>query len=306
LADVGVEGVELVGEFAPDGFGGAEQRVQMRIALPGYDAFGPEEEDKAFEQRGLAGQPGGLETFVGILRRAFVIQARFPHGGDDDPVAGQIDGVAVCLVHGGHAPSGKRVVQRVAGALAFEDRDELLLALLEAAQHGIGDLAVHLDVTFAGEGEGVSGGGGAGVAEQAAEDVGQEVRQQGGFLEFIGAAGSDEPAPVLEFGLPLRHALRQVEGPHPLADDFRVEERFGFERHLFSGRLGRDGEKPSAFLPARCGMQQAESQGKGRAKARAGKCRNDGERPGPANWRHPKAARSHFKATPKPFASLTS
>jgi hypothetical protein len=26
-----------------------------------------------------------------------------------------------------------------------------------------------------------------------------------------------------------------------------VEERFGFERHLFSGRLCRDGEKPSAF-----------------------------------------------------------
>ena len=39
LPDVGVERVELVGEFAPDGFGGAEQSVQMRIALLGHDAF---------------------------------------------------------------------------------------------------------------------------------------------------------------------------------------------------------------------------------------------------------------------------
>ena len=155
LADVGVEGVELVGEFAPDGFGGAEQLVEVAIAVFGHDAFGPEEEDKAFEQRGIAGQPGGLEAFVGVLRRAFVIQPRFPHGGDDDPVAREIDGVAIGLVHGGHAPPGKRVVQRIAGALAFEDRDELLLVLLEAAQDGIGDLAVHLDVAFAGKGEGV-------------------------------------------------------------------------------------------------------------------------------------------------------
>jgi len=39
-------------------------------------------------------------------------------------------------------------------------------------------------------------------------------------------------SPVLEFGLPVPHALRQVESPHLLAEDFRVEERFGFERHL--------------------------------------------------------------------------
>jgi hypothetical protein len=31
-------------------------------------------------------------------------------------------------------------------ALSFEDRGELLLALLELAQHGIGDRAIHLDV----------------------------------------------------------------------------------------------------------------------------------------------------------------
>ena len=172
-----------------------------------------------------------------MLLQAFMIQACFPHGGDDDPVAGQIDGVAIGLVHGGHAPSGKRVVQRIAGALAFEDGDELLFALLEAAQDGIGDLAIHLDVPFAGKGEGVGGGGGAGVAEQAAEDVGEKVREQGGFLEIIRPPRGDKAGPVLELGLPLPRALRQAEGPHLLAEDFRMEERFRFERHLFSGRL---------------------------------------------------------------------
>jgi hypothetical protein len=38
----------------------------------------------------------------------------------------------------------------------------------------------------------------AGVAEQAAEAVGEEVREQGGFLEIVGAAGSDEAGPVIE------------------------------------------------------------------------------------------------------------
>jgi hypothetical protein len=33
LADIGVEGVELVGECAADGFGGVDELVQVAIAL---------------------------------------------------------------------------------------------------------------------------------------------------------------------------------------------------------------------------------------------------------------------------------
>ena len=151
LADVGVEGVELVGERAPDGFRGAEQLVEVAFAVRGDDAFGPEEEDEAFEQGLIGGQADGLEAFVGLLVRAFVIQPRLAHGGDDDPVAREVDGVAVGLVHGGHAPPGKWAVQGIAGALAFEHRYELCLVLLEAAQHGIGEFAVHFDVAFPGK-----------------------------------------------------------------------------------------------------------------------------------------------------------
>jgi hypothetical protein len=108
---------------------------------------------------------------------------------------------------------------------------------LKPAQHGIGDLAVHLDVAFAGKGEDVRRFRRPRVAEQAAKDVAEEVGEQGGFLEIIRPAGSDDAGPVLEFGLPVPHALRHVEGPHLLADDFRVEERSRFERYLLSCRL---------------------------------------------------------------------
>ena len=177
------------------------------------------------------------------------------------------------MVHGGHAPAGERAVQPVAGALAFHDGDELHLILLEAAQDGIGDLAVHLDAPCAGKGEGVGrfGGAGAGemgvmgimgvmrvrranragVAEQAAEDVGEEVREQGGFLELVGATGGDEAGPVFEFGLSGGGLLGQDERPHLLAQDFRVEERFGFEGHLPGDSVSGVGRKPSAFVLTR-------------------------------------------------------
>ena len=56
------------------------------------------------------------------------------------------------------------------------------------------------------------------------------------------------PAQCWSLGCQSAVVLRQVERPHLLAQDFRVEERFGFEGHLFSGRLCRDGKKPSVFL----------------------------------------------------------
>jgi hypothetical protein len=67
--------------------------------------------------------------------------------------------------------------------------------------------------------------------------------QQGGFLEIVRAAGSDEAGPMLEFGLPGRRLVRETEGPHLLAQDFRVEEWFGFDSHLPGDRVsGRQKE----------------------------------------------------------------
>ena len=106
LADVRVEGVELVGERASDGFRRAEQFVQVAITVrgstlrspateDGHDAFGAQQEDEAFEQGLIGSQPDGLEAFVGLLVRAFLIQPRLAHRGDDDPVAREVDGLAM-------------------------------------------------------------------------------------------------------------------------------------------------------------------------------------------------------------------
>jgi hypothetical protein len=58
---------------------------------------------------------------------------------------------------------------------------------------------------------GVESLGRAGVAEEAVKEVGQEIWQQGGLRQFVGAARTDEVAPVLEFGLPSRRLLGQME-----------------------------------------------------------------------------------------------
>src|SRR5258708_5803600 len=74
--------------------------------------------------------------------------ARPAHKRDDDPVAGQVDGVAVALVDGRHAAAGERTVERVAGAFAFQGHDHAVRAV-EIAEHGVGKLAIDFDVLFA-------------------------------------------------------------------------------------------------------------------------------------------------------------
>jgi hypothetical protein len=41
--------------------------------------------------------------------------------------------------------------------------------------------------------------------------------------------------------------IRQIERPHLLAQDFRVEERFGFNGHLPGDGVATARKKPSAF-----------------------------------------------------------
>ena len=64
---------------------------------------------------------------------------------------------------------------------------------------------------------------------------------------MVGAAGSDGASPVLEFGLPSPRLVREIERPHLLAQDFRVEQRFGFDSHLPGGSLSSIEEKPSTY-----------------------------------------------------------
>ncbi len=85
---------------------------------------------------------------VGLLVGTFVIKPRLPHGGDDDPVTLEIDGVAVSLIDGGHAASGEGPLQWIARAFTLNGDGEALGGGGEAPEGGICELAVHLDVSF--------------------------------------------------------------------------------------------------------------------------------------------------------------
>ena len=120
----------------------------MALAGCGHDAVGAEQEQESPQGGFVVGKLFGVESFVGLLVGALVIEPGLADRGDDDPVAGQIDGVAVALIDGRHSPAGEGPVERIARALAFDGHDVALLAV-EVAQHGVGIFAVDLDVPLA-------------------------------------------------------------------------------------------------------------------------------------------------------------
>jgi hypothetical protein len=151
------------------------------------DALRAKQENEAFEKRRIGGETGGFEAFVCVLLGTFVVQARFAHGRNDDPVAREIDGVTVSLVHGGHAAPCEWAVEGVAGAFAFNDSNKVVCAFSKSADYRVGDFTVHFDVSLAGEREGVCRACRACVTEEFAEDVGEEIRKKGGFVEGVGS-----------------------------------------------------------------------------------------------------------------------
>ena len=130
------------------------------------------------------------------------------------------------------------LAQRIARAFALDRGDELFRLRVKASECGVGELAVHFDVGFAREGEGVARPGGPGVAEQSAEDVGDEFWEERGFLEGVRSAGGDEFGPVLQPVLRVLNRVRQNEGVQVLADDRRVKKGFGFDGHDLREGLG--------------------------------------------------------------------
>ena len=244
LPDVRVERVKFVRQLASDGFGFAAQVVEVAVAGLRDDAGRAEEEDKASEQRGLSRQARGLEALVGLLVRPLVVEPGLAHRGDDDPVAREVDRVAVGLIDRRHPPPGKRAVQRIARPLAFERDDKHFFIRSEPPEHGIRKLSVHLDMGFARQGEGVARACGPGIAEQAAKDVCEELRQQRGLLEGVRAPGADEIRPVPQpriINQP-RHRERQ----HVPTDHLRMKKRFGFDGHAVRSRLHGGNWNPSA------------------------------------------------------------
>ena len=101
----------------------------------------------------------------------------------------------------------------------------------EVAQNGVGKLAFHLDVLLAGNGVARAAVRRAGVAEQLAKEVGQEVGQDFLFLERVGLARREQVGPVLQLRAEGVNMGRQLETGKMRAENVGAEQRFGFDGH---------------------------------------------------------------------------
>ena len=231
LPHVGVADVELLGQLAADLFRGVQQLVEVALARGRHDPLGAEQEDEPLELALVLGKGVGVEPLVGVLVRPLVIEPGLPHRRDDDPVARQVDGVAVALIDGRHLAAQEGPVERVFRSLALDGHEESLMAGGELAEHGVGELAVHLDVFLAGEGVAVFVVNRPGVAEDSAEDVGQEVGKEFLLFERVGLGGPEQPGPAAE-GFPhARYVAGQMEAGKARAENVGPEKRLGFYGH---------------------------------------------------------------------------
>ena len=133
---------------------------------------------------------------------------------DEIPVAFQVDGVAERLIDGGQFAAGEGPVEGVARAFAFHGGDVFrpVVGGRKPAQGGVGELAVHLDGRFPLERVALRAAGRAGVAEQSAEHVGDEVAQQLRFLHRFGLFRAEQLGPVGELDPRRRGRRRHSEG----------------------------------------------------------------------------------------------
>ena len=165
-----------------------------------------------------------------MLVGPLVIEAGLPDRRDDYPVAGKVDGVAVALIDGRHAAAGEGAVQRIERPLALQGHDEPLVAFAEVAQHGVGELAVHLHVLLAGNGMPVGIVGRAGIAQQAAKHVGQEVAQDFLFLEAVGLPRRQHVGPLAENRAVFLNGPRQLKGFQVRPKGIGTKQGLGFDR----------------------------------------------------------------------------
>ena len=131
------------------------------------------------------------------------------------------------------------------GPLPSKADDELGWPAAEVAQDGVGELAFHLDVFFARNGIARAAVCRAGVAEQLAEEVRQEVGQDFLFLELVRLAAGEQLGPFLELRPQAQHRIRQGKGGDVGANHVGAEQGFCFDGHsglpFSSRRVGGNG-----------------------------------------------------------------
>jgi hypothetical protein len=110
-------------------------------------------------------------------------------------------------------------------------RNEFRFTRAKLAQDGIGKFAVDLDVLLAGDRVALVAIGRAGVAQEIAEDIREEIEQQLLLFKRVGPSGSDQFGPMLQVrpaGLDLRG---QAEARKVHTEHVRAEKRLSFEGH---------------------------------------------------------------------------
>jgi hypothetical protein len=91
-----------------------------------HEVAGPEASEFLLRlQLRVVRELGQFEPLERELIVSLVVQPDFVQVGDQIPVADQIDRVPQRLIRAGHFATGKRPVQRIAGAFAFQGSDVL-------------------------------------------------------------------------------------------------------------------------------------------------------------------------------------
>ena len=137
----------------------------------------------------------------------------------------------VSLIDRRHAPPGIGTVQRVFRSLALQGHHELRLAVAEITENGIGKLSIDFNEPFAGNGVPLAAICRAGVAEQRAEEIGQEVGKDLLFLERISTTGRNQFRPMRQLRAEPRHMGGQLECHQVRTENVGTKQRFGFNRH---------------------------------------------------------------------------
>lgn len=106
----GVLDVELLRQFLSRLLGGGLEGVEVAAPDQRHHPLRRKQEEELAEKVIVRGEPLGVKALVGVLVAALEVEPGLADGGDDDPVAGQVDGVVVTLLDRRHALPGKGTV----------------------------------------------------------------------------------------------------------------------------------------------------------------------------------------------------
>jgi hypothetical protein len=213
-----------------------EQRVQVRPDRWRHHAIGAQEEHEPRVGALVGRQLRDREPLKGALGDALEVEPDLAEVGDQDPVARQVDRVAVGLVHRRPGAASERSIERIAGALALEGRHEPRAVAAQLPQHGVSILAVDLDVLLSRQGIAAAciACSWPAVPQHVAENIREKIGEQLLLVELLAVGALEERDPLGHAAPGADGRGRQGEGGQVRAHHVRPEQRRGLDRHVRS------------------------------------------------------------------------